>query len=54
LVSCVSEVVGAFCGIDFLDDFSGAFPQSVDGALVLFADFAFDLGKGLLDRIQIG
>ena len=53
-VSGVSEVVVAFGWIDGVDEASDVAPGIGDGSLLSGSHPMFDLGEGLLDRIEVG
>src|SRR6185503_3016698 len=53
IVSCGSEVVGAFGGREDVDEVPNGGPKALDGALRGFAQERFELGEGILDRVEI-
>ena len=53
-VSSVCEIVGAFCWLDGLDERADVAPHVLDSSLLGDTHPMFDLGEGLLDRVEIG
>ena len=53
-ISCVDEVVAAFARLESSDEFTNVLPSVLDSALLCDAHPVFDLGEGLLDRIEVG
>jgi len=52
-VSCILEVVVAFCWLDSSDEGSDMPPNVFDGTLLGEAHPMLDLGEGLFDRIEV-
>jgi hypothetical protein len=53
-ISCVLEIVRAFFGAEAGQGFSDCVADGVDGSRLGLSQFAFDLGEGLLDRVEVG
>src|SRR5689334_9172423 len=53
IVSCGSEVVGAFGGREDVDEAPDGGPKALDGSLRGFAQQCFQFGEGVLDRVKI-
>lgn len=54
IVAAVGEVVGAFLWRVEVEDAADGVPEAVDGALSGLTQMRLQLGKGLLDRVEIG
>ena len=50
----MDEEVGAFVRLEEVEQFADALPQSIDRALLSFAQVSFEFGNGLLDRVEVG
>ncbi len=53
IVPCRSEVVGAFGGWEELDELSNGGPEAVDGSFRGLPQKSFELGEGVLDRVEV-
>src|SRR4051812_2155909 len=54
IVSCGSEVVGAFGGREDVDEAADGGPKALDGAFGGLAQECFQFGEGVLDGVEIG
>src|SRR4029434_11333107 len=54
IVSCGSEVVGAFGGREDVDEAADGDPKALDGAFGGLAQEFFQFGEGVLDGVEIG
>src|SRR3954454_12823732 len=54
IVSCGSEVVGAFGGREDVDEAADGGPKALDGAFGGIAQESFQFGEGVLDGVEIG
>src|SRR3954471_9858369 len=54
IVSCGCEVVGAFDGCEAVDEAPDGGPKALNGPLGGFAQERFELGEGILNRVEIG
>src|SRR4051812_50109264 len=54
IVSCGSEVVGAFGGREDVDEVADGGPKALDGAFGGLAQECFQFGEGVLDGVEIG
>src|SRR3954471_9278002 len=53
IVSCGCEVVGAFDGCEDVDEAPDGGPKALNGPLGGFAQERFELGEGILNRVEI-
>lgn len=54
VISCRSEVVGALCGREEVDDAPAGVPEGASGSLGGLAQQRLELGEGLFDGVEVG
>lgn len=52
-MSAGAEVVGAFGGLEDVDELADEVPEAADGALACFSQHGFEAGEGLFDGVEV-
>ncbi|PNQ03961.1 hypothetical protein [Sphingobium sp. SA916] len=54
VIAARTEEVGAFQGLEDVDELANKAPQAIHGSLGCFSEHGLEAGKGFQDRVEVG